>query len=106
MGKNNVKKYKSILFKLHNHLLESHTPRCTQFCTGSRSWFLGQTCRQCDTSSRTWCCTLVCWSAWPPAPPHPCTPAWWRGDTGPLVIGVSREVVDELVRKVDVTGSW
>ena len=40
-----------------------------------------------------------------------CTMRWvivGSGETmsGQLVIGVSREVVDELVRKVDVTGSW
>ena len=40
-----------------------------------------------------------------------CTMRWvivGSGETmsGQLVIGVSRELVDELVRKVDVTGSW
>ena len=40
-----------------------------------------------------------------------CTMRWviaGSGETmsGQLVIGVSREVVDELVRKVEVTGSW
>merc|ERR1719328_741572 len=75
------------LAKLHNHFLESRTLQCTRFCTRSRSWFWGQTCKQCDPAAGAGALLLIN----------------ILGDGGELVLAdFIRNLVTHLARRVDI----